>query len=114
MSKLTNQELRTSIASSKSLIQRTEESLATMQNNLKRREEELEGRRKYCQVCMPHWVFELLSAHARKRHENIAPENRTDNYHLALCVAAEVLGEEVWPRDIPGEHHGSTPTWKSR
>ncbi len=73
-------------------------------------ETELELRRRDRPVTMPLWVFEVLSAHARKRFQNIASHNRTTTYQRALAHAHRILGREVWPRDIDGEHHGSTPS----
>ena len=73
-----------------------------------RYEEDMRRRRE--PMTVPRWVFELLSAHARKRHENIAAHNSTVNYRRALAVASDTLGREVWPCDIAGEHHGSSPT----
>ena len=69
---------------------------------------ERERRRALKMVKVPYWVLEVISAHARKRFENIAPRNRTRNYERALKFVKYTIGE-VWPRDIDGEHHGCTP-----
>ncbi|MEE8551559.1 MAG: hypothetical protein V3T08_09940 [Gemmatimonadota bacterium] len=67
----------------------------------------LKERRAHELIRMPRWALEVLSAHARKRYENITPEHRTDRYKRALGFAAGVV-DKIWPRDIKGEWHGST------
>lgn len=84
------------------------DNVATSRSQLEDLRGELNTRRRKT-IEVPHWVFEILSAHARKRFENIACENRTDAYEAALSHAARLLCGEVWPRDVEGEHHGSTP-----
>jgi len=70
---------------------------------------EVARRRSTRPMTVPFWALEVLSAHARKRYENITRDHRTSTYAQALDVATNELGREIWPRDIPGEHHGCTP-----
>ncbi len=85
---------------------KTADSVRAMVNSFKK---ELERRRAQKMVKVPYWVLEVLSAHARKRFENIAPKNRTRVYERALAFVKHHAIGEVWPRDIDGEHHGCTP-----
>ena len=108
---LSNSELIDRIECAKSEIRRLDKGAEETKCELRRLEEEKE-RRRLCKVHVPAWVLELLSAHARKRYENINPDHRTSNYAHALDVATDLVGK-VWPRDLDGEHHGSTPVRKS-
>lgn len=70
---------------------------------------ELKDRQAHEPIDVPRWVLEVLSAHARKRYQNITPGHRTTRYRKALDYVQILVGE-MWPRDIDGEHHGCDPT----
>lgn len=68
---------------------------------------EIKARRARGSVTIPFWALEMLSAHARKRFENLSPRHTTMPYEKALVIASRLLDGDVWPRDIDGEYHGA-------
>lgn len=102
-------DLAAAITHRRAAIKEYEDDAATALADLTLLITERTERRRRRPVEVPYMILELLTAHAAKRYDNIAPGHQTAKYHSAIRAAYRLLGREVLPRDIEGEHHGSGP-----